>query len=192
MMGKRIQHGDRGDFLKNYLRLLQYLKPYVWPYFVLAMVCMLGYSATEGAMPFLVQWMMDDVFVKKDVVMLYYLPPAIVGIFLIRGLLNFGQGYLSDYVGLRIIQDVRNILARHMQFMSLSFFSRHPSGTLISRVANDVTLLRSALTDALASFLKDTTSLIVLVVVAFVKDWFLASLAFVVFPGLGVAGHTAE
>jgi subfamily B ATP-binding cassette protein MsbA len=114
--------------------------------------------------------------------MLYYLPPAIVGIFLIRGLLNFGQGYLSDYVGLRIIQDVRNILARHMQFMSLSFFSRHPSGTLISRVANDVTLLRSALTDALASFLKDTTSLIVLVVVAFIKDWFLASLAFVVFP----------
>ena len=168
--------------MKNYLRLLDYLKPYVWPYFVLAMVCMLGYSATEGAMPFLVQWMMDDVFVKKDVAMLYYLPPAIVGIFLIRGLLNFGQGYLSDYVGLRIIQDVRNILARHMQFMSLSFFSRHPSGTLISRVANDVTLLRSALTDALASFLKDTTSLIVLVVVAFIKDWFLASLAFVVFP----------
>ena len=168
--------------MKNYLRLLEYLKPYVWPYFVLAMVCMLGYSATEGAMPFLVQWMMDDVFVKKDVAMLYYLPPAIVGIFFIRGLLNFGQGYLSDYVGLRIIQDVRNILARHMQFMSLSFFSRHPSGTLISRVANDVTLLRSALTDALASFLKDTTSLIVLVVVAFIKDWFLASLAFVVFP----------
>jgi ATP-binding cassette, subfamily B, bacterial MsbA len=168
--------------LKNYLRLLQYLKPYVWPYFALAMVCMLGYSATAGAMPFLVQWMMDDVFVKKDAAMLYYLPPTIVGIFFIRGLLNFGQGYLSDYVGLRIIQDVRNLLARHLQFMSLSFFSRHPSGTLISRVASDVTLLRSALTDALASFLKDTTSLIVLVVVAFIKDWFLASLAFVVFP----------
>jgi subfamily B ATP-binding cassette protein MsbA len=66
--------------------------------------------------------------------------------------------------------------------MSLSFFARHPSGTLISRVANDVTLLRSALTDALASFLKDTTSLIVLIAVAFIKDWFLASLAFVVFP----------
>ncbi|HEX9271915.1 MAG TPA: ABC transporter transmembrane domain-containing protein, partial [Candidatus Binatia bacterium] len=143
--------------MKNYLRLLQYLKPYVWPYFALAMVCMLGYSATAGAMPFLVQWMMDDVFVKKDAAMLYYLPPTIVGIFLIRGLLNFGQGYLSDYVGLRIIQDVRNLLARHLQFMSLSFFSRHPSGTLISRVASDVTLLRSALTDALASFLKDTT-----------------------------------
>src|SRR5207245_270322 len=122
------------------------------------------------------------VFVKKDIAMLHYLPAAIIGIFLIRGSLNFGQSYLSDYVGLRIVQDARNLLARHLQFMSLSFFSRHPSGTLISRVASDATLLRSALTDALASFLKDTTSLIVLVVVAFVKDWFLASLAFVVFP----------
>ncbi|MGB7946536.1 MAG: lipid A export permease/ATP-binding protein MsbA [Candidatus Binatia bacterium] len=168
--------------MKNYLRLLQYLKPYVWPYFVLAMVCMVGYSATEGAMPFLVQWMMDDVFVKKDVTMLHYLPATIIGIFLLRGLLNFGQSYLSDYVGLLIVKDVRNLLARHLQFMSLSFFARHPSGTLISRVANDVTLLRSALTDALASFLKDTTSLIVLIAVAFIKDWFLASLAFVVFP----------
>jgi subfamily B ATP-binding cassette protein MsbA len=171
-----------GDCLKIYLRLLQYLRPYVWPYFVLAMACMLGYSATEGAMPFLVQWMMDDVFVKKDQAALYYLPATIVGIFFVRGLLNFGQSFLSDYVGLRIVQDVRNLLSRHLQFMSLSFFSRHPSGTLISRVANDVTLLRSALTDASASFLKDTTSLIVLVVVAFIKDWFLASLAFVVFP----------
>jgi ATP-binding cassette, subfamily B, bacterial MsbA len=168
--------------LKIYLRLLQYLKPYVWPYFVLAMACMLGYSATEGAMPFLVQWMMDDVFVKKDLPTLYYLPPTIVGIFFVRGLLNFGQSFLSDYVGLRIVQDMRNLLTRHLQFMSLAFFSRHPSGTLISRVASDVTLLRSALTDALASFLKDTTSLIVLVAVAFIKDWFLASLAFVVFP----------
>lgn len=171
-----------GDCLKIYLRLLQYLKPYFWPYFVLAMACMLGYSATEGAMPFLVQWMMDDVFVNKDQAALYYLPATIVGIFFVRGLLNFGQSFLSDYVGLRIVQDVRNLLTRHLQFMSLSFFSRHPSGTLISRVASDVTLLRSALTDALASFLKDTTSLIVLVVVAFIKDWFLASLAFVVFP----------
>ena len=168
--------------MKNYLRLLQYLKPYVWPYFVLAMVCMVGYSATEGAMPFLVQWMMDDVFVKKDVTMLQYLPATIIGIFLLRGLLNYGQSYLSDYVGLLIVKDVRNLLARHLQFMSLSFFARHPSGTLISRVANDVTLLRSALTDALASFLKDTTSLMVLIAVAFIKDWFLASLAFVVFP----------
>jgi subfamily B ATP-binding cassette protein MsbA len=162
--------------------LLEFLRPYVWPHFLVATICMLGYGATDGALPFVVQWMMDDVFVKKNVINLYYVPLAVIGIFLIRGILNFGHSYLSDYVGLRIVQDVRNRLARHLQYMSLSFFSRHPSGTLISRVSSDVTLLRFALTDALVSLLKDSTSLIVLVTVAFMMDWFLASIAFVVFP----------
>ncbi|HXK27384.1 MAG TPA: ABC transporter transmembrane domain-containing protein [Candidatus Binatia bacterium] len=168
--------------MNNYLRLLEFLRPYVWPHFLVATICMLGYGATDGALPFVVQWMMDDVFVKKNVTNLYYVPLAVIGIFLIRGILNFGHSYLSDYVGLRIVQDVRNRLARHLQYMSLSFFSRHPSGTLISRVSSDVTLLRFALTDALVSLLKDSTSLIVLVTVAFTMDWFLASIAFVVFP----------
>jgi subfamily B ATP-binding cassette protein MsbA len=168
--------------LKNYLRLLEFLRPYVWPHFLVATICMLGYGATDGALPFVVQWMMDDVFVKKNVANLYYVPLIVIGIFLVRGILNFGHSYLSDYVGLRIVQDVRNRLVQHLQYMSLSFFSRHPSGTLISRVSSDVTLLRFALTDALVSLLKDSTSLIVLVTVAFTMDWFLASIAFVVFP----------
>jgi subfamily B ATP-binding cassette protein MsbA len=66
--------------------------------------------------------------------------------------------------------------------MSVSFFQHHPTGTLISRVSHDVALLRSSLTDALASFLRDSASLIVLTVVAFWQDWVLAAIAIVVFP----------
>jgi subfamily B ATP-binding cassette protein MsbA len=64
----------------------------------------------------------------------------------------------------------------------LSFFLRNPTGTLLTRVNSDVQLVRYAITDALASFLKDATSLVVLMVVAFLKDWVLASIAFFVFP----------
>jgi subfamily B ATP-binding cassette protein MsbA len=64
----------------------------------------------------------------------------------------------------------------------VSFFYRHPTGTLLARVNSDVHLLRFAITDALASFMKDAVSLSALMVVAFMKDWFLASMAFVVFP----------
>jgi subfamily B ATP-binding cassette protein MsbA len=106
----------------------------------------------------------------------------IIVVFTIRGLVNFGQSYFTDYVGLRIINDVRNLLNRHLQSLSVSYFYRNPTGTLIARVNSDVVLLRSALTDALASFMRDATSVIVLVVVAFLKDWVLASIAFVVFP----------
>jgi subfamily B ATP-binding cassette protein MsbA len=168
--------------VKTYLRLLPFLKPYIWPYFVLAMICMLGYGATDGALPFLVQRVIDDVFTRKDVAMLTYLPLVIIAVFAFRGILNFGQNYFSDYVGLRIINDVRNALNRHMQSLSLAFFYRHPTGTLISRVNSDVVLLRHGLTDALASFMRDVTSVVALTIVAFLKDWVLASIAFIVFP----------
>ena len=168
--------------MKTYLRLLPFLKPYLWPYFALGMVCMLGFGATDGAIPFLVQRVMDDVFAKKDEAVLAYLPWVIILVFTVRGLLHFGQSYLSDFVGLRIINDVRNLMHQHLQNLSVSFFHRHPTGTLVSRLSSDVTLLRSALTDALASFLRDSTSLVVLVSVAFYKDWVLASIAFFVFP----------
>jgi subfamily B ATP-binding cassette protein MsbA len=168
--------------MKTYLRLLPFVKPYVWPYAVLGMICMLGYGATDGVLPFLVQHVMDDIFARKNTETLSYLPFAIIMIFALRGALNFGQHYLGDYVGLRIINDVRNALNRHMQSLSLSFFYRHPTGTLISRVNHDVVLLRHSLTDALASFLRDSTSVIALTVVAFMKDWVLATIAFVVFP----------
>jgi len=168
--------------LAHYLRLLQFLRPYVWPYFILGMVCMLGFGATDGALPFLVQHVMDDVFARKDPTALSYLPLIVVAIFAFRGLMNFGQSYLNDYVGLRIINDVRNQLNRHFQSLSLSFFQSNPTGTLIARVNSDVQLVRYSITDALASFLKDATSLVVLIIVAFLKDWVLASIAFFVFP----------
>lgn len=133
-------------------------------------------------MPFLVQYVMDDIFTRKDQNALFYLPFVIIGVFAFRGLMNFGQSYLTDYIGLRIINDVRNALNRHMQRLSLSFFQRHPTGTLISRVTNDVALMRSALTDSVASLMRDTTSLMALLTVAFIKDWVLATIAFVVFP----------
>jgi subfamily B ATP-binding cassette protein MsbA len=143
---------------------------------------MLAYGATDGVIPFLVQHIMDDVFARRDQGVLGYLPWLIILVFTARGLLSFGQSYLSDYVGLRIINDVRNRMHEHLQTLSVSFYFRHPTGTLIARLNSDVMLLRSLLTDALASFLRDATSLIVLVIVAFYKDWVLASIAFFVFP----------
>ena len=168
--------------MKHYHRLLSFLKPYLWPYFGLAMLCMVVFGATDGALPFLVERIMDDVFTLKDPSALRYLPIIIVALFAFRGLMNFGQSYLTDYVGLRIVNDVRNALNRHFQSLSLSFFYRHPTGTLIARVNSDVQLLRYAITDALASFMKDSVSLTALMFVAFLKDWVLASIAFIVFP----------
>lgn len=146
------------------------------------MVCMVGYSATMGVLPFVVERVFDDVFARKDQAALRYLPFVIIAVFGFRGLMNFGQSFLTDYVGLRIITDVRYAINRHLQFLPLSFFQRNPTGTLISRVNNDVALIRYGLTDAAASLLRDSTSLLALITVAFLKDWVLATIAFAVFP----------
>ncbi len=168
--------------MQTYRRLLNYLRPYIWPYFTLAMLCMALFSGTTALVPFIAKHVIDDIFTNKDMVMLRLMPWIIIGVFTLRGAVNFGQGYLSDYVGLRILNDIRNAMNRHLQSMSLSYFHRNPTGTLISRISNDVALVRSALTDSVASLMRDSMSLVGLIGAAFYMDWFLASIAFVVFP----------
>jgi len=163
-------------------RLLTYLRPYWWPHFALAIVCMLLFSATNGVMPFLIRHVFDDVFTNKDLFALKILPGVIVATFVVRGVVGYSSSYLTEYVGQRIVADLRNAVNDHIQHLSLSFFNRTPTGTIVSRVTNDVALVRSALTDGVASVLKDTSSLLILVAVAFYQDWLLSLIAFVVFP----------
>jgi subfamily B ATP-binding cassette protein MsbA len=165
-----------------YRRLLVYLRPYWWPHFALAIVCMLLFSATNGAMPFLVQHIFDDVFTGKNMAVLKILPMVIIATFLVRGVVGFGSTYLTEYVGQRIVADLRGALNNHIQHLSLSFFNRTPTGTIVSRITNDVAMVRAALTDAVAAVLKDAFSLLILIAVAFYQDWVLALIAFVVFP----------
>jgi subfamily B ATP-binding cassette protein MsbA len=165
-----------------YRRLLTYLRPYWWPHFVMAIVCMLLFSATNGAMPFLIRHIFDDVFTNKNMAALQIMPVIIVGTFLVRGIVSFGSTYLTEYVGQRIIADMRNELNDHIQHLSLSYFNRTPTGTIVSRITNDVAMVRVAVTDAVASILKDSSSLIILIAVAFYQDWMLSLIAFVVFP----------
>jgi subfamily B ATP-binding cassette protein MsbA len=165
-----------------YRRLLRYLRPYLWPHFALAVACMLVFSSSYGVMPFLVRDIFDRIFTARDTFALKMLPGAIIAVFLVRGLAGFGSTYLTEWVGQRIVADLRNQLTEHIQRLPLAFFNRTATGTIVSRITNDVALVRVALTDAVASLLRDSTSLVVLVCVAFYLDWVLALIAFVVFP----------
>ena len=167
--------------MKIYRRLLPFLRPYL-PQFFLALGCMVVFSVTSGALPFVVEHVFDDIFAAKNLDALRILPLIIIGVFMVRGLVNFGHSYLMEYVGQRIVEDLRNRLNRHLQYLSVAYFHNNPTGTILSRVTNDTTLVREALTQTSASMMKDSTTLIALVIVAFVKDWFLAVLAFIVFP----------
>ncbi len=169
--------------MKVYVRLLGYLRPYVWPHFCGAVVGMLLFSATTAMLPFVVRDMMDQVFVNKDRAMLVTICLVAVTLFVCRGVCNFGQLYLMEYVGQRIIRDLRSSLCEKLQWLSLAFIHRHPSGTLLSRVTSDVTLVRLALTTSVSSLARNSTAVAALMAVAFYMDWLLACIAFVAFPG---------
>ncbi len=163
-------------------RLLSYLRPYIWPHFVGAIICMVLFSATTGVMPFLVRFIFDDIFSEKDVTMLWSLPFIVIATFIARGFFAFGSTYLSEYVGQRVVADLRSEMNEHIQKLSQSFFDRQATASVVSVVANDVFVIGSSLTTTVAAILRDAVSLVVLIAVAFYQDWFMALIAFVVFP----------
>jgi len=164
-----------------YYRLLQFVKPY-WVRLGGAMVCMLFVSAASSAAAFLVKPVLDDIFFKKDLAMLKLIPLVIVGLYVLKAFFDYGQAYLMSYVGQRIIADLREKIYNHLQSLSLSFFTRNPTGVLMSRITNDVGMVQGAVTDAVTILLKDFFTVLGLVGVVFYRDWKLALVAMVVFP----------
>ncbi|TFH30232.1 MAG: ATP-binding cassette domain-containing protein [Myxococcales bacterium] len=165
-------------------RLLAYLRPYFWPHFALALVCMVGYSATAGAVPYVVRSLVDDVLSAGDRKTLGMMPAIILGVFGVRGILSFGHTYLSEYVGQHVVYDVRRALSDRVQHLPVAFFDSVATGSILSRVTTDVLLLRQALIEGAAVMIRDVTSVFVLLVVTFYLDWVLATVTFVVFPAV--------
>jgi len=164
-----------------YRRLLDLVKPY-WVKLAFAMICMLFVSLLTAAQAFLVQPALDDVFLKKDLKILFLLPIAIILLFFIKGIFDYGQAYLMNFVGLRIVADMREKLYNHLQNLSLSFFTKTPTGVLISRITNDVNLIQGAVSNAITGLLKDAFTIVGLIGVIFYRNWKLAIIAFIIFP----------
>ncbi len=164
-----------------YRRLLEMVKPY-WMKLALAMLCMIIVSLLTAAQAFLVQPALDDVFLKKDKVMLFLLPIAIILLFLLKGVFDYGQAYLMNYVGLKIVADMREKLYNHLQNLSLSFFTKTPTGVLISRITNDVNLIQGSVSNAITGLIKDIFTILGLTGVVFYRNWKLALIAYLIFP----------
>jgi subfamily B ATP-binding cassette protein MsbA len=167
--------------MELYRRLLQYVKPYRMK-LALSMVCMVFVAISTAASAWLVQPAMDKIFIDKDTRMLFLIPAFIVGLYFLKGIFYYGQAYLMSFVGQRIVADLREKLYRHLQYLSLSFFTKTPTGILISRLTNDVTLIQGAVSSALTSVLRDSFTIITLTAVVFYRDWKLACIAAIILP----------
>ena len=159
----------------------QYLRPYLWP-LIPAVLCMIVAAAGDGILAYLMKPVLDDLFINHDRDMLILIPVLVIAVTVLKSAAAYGQVVLMGFIGLRIIADLQTKLFGHVIRFDLAFFHDTASGKLVSRMTNDINLMRNALVNTLTGLVKDSLSLVFLVAVMFSMDWKLALLAFVVFP----------
>jgi subfamily B ATP-binding cassette protein MsbA len=149
---------------------------------LLAMICMMVEASGTSAAAYLIKPALDDVFINKDKLMLKLIPFAIFIVYLLRSLAMFGQEYLMSFVGQNIIRRLRNRLYDRIQDLPLSFFHKERTGVLMSRVTNDVNIVKSMVSTVVTGSLRDAFTILGLTVVIFYQIWELAVVAFLVLP----------
>src|SRR5262249_49160684 len=174
-------------------RLLWRLWPFLRPYLhwlVIGSSLALVVSSAEGFIAWLVKPALDEIFLKRDVAMLRLIPLMLLGAYLVKGIGRYGQAYLMAAVGERVIARIRDELYRHIQGMSLSFYSQMPSAELMPRVVNDVTRLARLASTVLVMTVRQVATIVALLAVMFIREWVLALIAVIVFPAVGVLFRT--
>lgn len=167
--------------IKHIKRLLNMIRPY-WRRLAGAMAMMVVVGGSTAAMAYLVKPVMDDIFMDKDKDLLLMMPVAIIVLYLAKGICAYGQTYLMQYVGQRVITQFRIDLYSHLQRLSLSYYDRTPTGELMSRITNDVNQMQGAVSSVVTGVLKDLFTILGLILVIVYRDWFLAVFALGVFP----------
>jgi subfamily B ATP-binding cassette protein MsbA len=162
-------------------RVYQALEPYRSK-LIISMVAMMGVALCTGAQTYMVKDLLDKIFIEQNRFYLYSLTIVVVFIFGIKGIFYYTYHFLLEKVGLSVIKDFRARIFEHIHIQPLSFFYNYPTGTLISRVVSDVTLMQQAVSSALVGILRDFFSVVVLMGVVFFLNWKLALFCFLILP----------
>ena len=172
--------------MEIYKRLLVFLKPYrmrlVW-----AALFMLLTSGMIALQTYLIKPILDKVIIGKDIRLGLLLPPALIIVSILKGITWYARDYFMGYVGQKVVNDIRDRLYSHIQTLSFSYFTRTPTGVIISRIINDVNLVQGALTRAPSSLVQGILTMVVLTGYILYLNWKLAAFSIVVLPFAGIA-----
>lgn len=171
-------------FLKlkpRYRSLIEYIKENRFRLYM-AVGCMLITSATTAALAYLIKPAIDQIFITKDVKMLRLIPVAVIVVSVFRGIGMYGQVFFMSRVAEGVIKKFRDNLYAKISQLPLSFFHSERTGVLMSRITNDVNLIKIVVSSAVTSMVQDICTLVLLVGLTFYQIWELALVAFVVLP----------
>lgn len=166
-----------------YSRLLRYVQPY-WRVFAASIAGTILSAATEPALPALMKPLLDGTFVQKDPWLMQWMPVALVGLFVMRGLASFVESYCSNWVATRVVMDIRESMFRKFMVLPIDFYDSQVSGNLVSKVTFDVTQVTSAATSSVTICLKDTITIVGLLGWLLYLNWQLTLVTLLTVPGI--------
>jgi len=167
--------------MKLYRRLLQYVRPYLFRACV-ALICTALATAANLYIPLIIRAVLDDVLASKNMAMLNLIATGIIVIFLLRGIFFYGQTYLMSYISQKIIVDIRAVVYRHLQQLSMSYFESRRTGAIMSYITNDVSTLQGALAQSIIDLGTEGLTLIGSIGFMLYLNWKLALLTLVTMP----------
>jgi ATP-binding cassette subfamily B protein len=132
--------------------------------------------------PFLLRAVLDHAIPERDTGLLTALVGGMIAISLFTGVLGVAQTWLSNSVGQRVMHDLRSAVYRHLQRLSLAFFTRTRTGEVQSRIANDIGGVENVVTNTATSIVSNLTTVIATIAAMFLLDWRLAVFSLVLLP----------
>jgi ATP-binding cassette, subfamily B, bacterial len=148
-----------------------------------AVMALILVSAGLGAVsPFLLRAVLDEALPESDTSLLNLLVGGMIAIAVVTGVLGVAQTLLSNQVGQRVMHDLRSAVYRHLQRLSLAFFTRTRTGEVQSRIANDIGGVQNVVTSTATSIVSNVTTVLATVVAMFALDWRLSLFALGLLP----------
>ncbi len=139
-------------------RLFTYVKPY-WKEGLFVTLAMALYAATETGLAAIMKPLIDGSFVHQDPQTIRFVPLALIGLFLFRGLANFVTTYGLGWIARNVIHNLRQQLFAHMLILPAHFYDQHPPGQLLSKLLYDVEQVANASSDALLTLIRDSLTI---------------------------------
>ena len=170
-------------------RMVAYLRPYTGR-IIIALVATALSAGLSLVFPLVIERVVDSVLTEGNIELLDQITIILLGVFLFRSFTSLVETYLLNWVGERIVMDVRQQLYAHLQSLSMGFYTQIRTGELISRISNDVTVMRTVLTNNINTLLQQTLVMIGAIIVMFSLNWRLSTFIIALIPLIIIIGFS--
>jgi subfamily B ATP-binding cassette protein MsbA len=177
---RRKNRPSSADWIQ-FRRLMVYLKPHIGR-FTIAMIAIVIGSILTLAGPYALQFLIDAVFTEGNEALLNQITVILIIIFALQAVFYFIRAYQLQYIGERVMIDLRLNLFQHLQKLSLSFYNERRTGELVSRATNDVSAVRTLMTSDVSTAISQVIVFFGALLLILITDWHLTLFMLLLVP----------